>query len=193
MVERLERGRGLNLTVEVRDGILNHRTGCNPMTLEGRAVMISDKIAYINHDIDDAVRAGLLSEENLPKSCNELFGIGSSKRINAMIHDVIDNSIDENKVEMSFDGKEATKVLREYLFKNVYELERAKEQEKKVEHVLTNLFNYYLKNQSCMPQEYLEIAKTQTSQRAVCDYIAGMSDQYAIQMYNVKFVPKSLL
>lgn len=193
IVERLENGKGLNLTWEVRDGIRNHRTACQPGTLEGQAVRIADKIAYINHDIDDALRAGLLNEEDLPEESLERFGKGHGVRINAMILDVVYESLDKPWVKMSPGGQSASDALRKHLFENLYRDARALEQEKRAEHVLDRLFGYYCENKSALPEEYIAIAERDSLSRAVCDYIAGMSDQYAIQRYLELFVPRSRL
>ncbi|MFZ5973934.1 MAG: deoxyguanosinetriphosphate triphosphohydrolase [Bacillota bacterium] len=193
IVDELENGTGLNLTWEVRDGILNHRTSCSPGTLEGCAVRIADKIAYINHDIDDAQRAGLLREDELPPVSLMRLGRGHGVRINAMILDVVEHSLDKPFVRMSPGGREATDALRGYLFEHLYLQARARSQEQKAEHVLEKLFEYYTENLHRLPDEYRAVAQRESAGRAVSDYIAGMSDQYAIQTYVGLFVPKSLL
>lgn len=192
IVDELENGTGLNLTWEVRDGILNHRTQCSPATLEGQAVRIADKIAYINHDIDDAQRAGLLNEEDLPAKSLERLGRGHGVRINAMIIDVVENSLDKPLVSMSNEGQAATDILRQYLFKHLYRESRVTSQEHKAEHVIEALFEYYARDTVLLPDEYRRVALRDSVNRAVCDYIAGMSDQYAIQKYLELFVPKAL-
>jgi dGTPase len=189
VVETLENGVGLNLTWEVRDGILNHRTATCPRTLEGAAVRIADKIAYINHDIDDAVRAGLLSEDDLPVESLELFGKGHGVRINAMILDVVGESMGQPFVRMTAKGQSVTGALREYLFRNLYRDPRALEQEKKAESVLKKLFSHYMEHPEALPAEFLAIVERDSLERAVCDYIAGMSDQYAIQKFMALCVP----
>lgn len=193
VVDELESGKGLNLTWEVRDGILNHRTSGSPATLEGWAVRIADKIAYINHDIDDAQRAGLLKEDDLPHESLERLGRGHGVRINAMILDVVTHSMDKAHVAMSPEGQTATDALRGYLFEHLYREARAESQEQKAEHVLEKLFAYYSAHMHRLPEEYRAIAGRDGAERAVCDYIAGMSDQYAIQTYMELFVPKSQL
>jgi len=181
----------LNLTHEVRDGILNHRTKGAPGTLEGQAVRIADKIAYINHDIDDAQRAGLLTEDDLPKTSLKRLGRGHGVRINAMITDVVLQSLEQPFVRMSPEGQDATDVLRAYLFEHLYKQARAMSQEQRAEHVLRDLYGYYMDRVDQLPGEYRDVAQSDSAARAVCDYIAGMTDQYAIQTYLRLFVPKS--
>jgi dGTPase len=190
VVDVLER---LNLTWEVRDGILNHRTKGTPGTLEGQAVRIADKIAYINHDIDDAGRAGLLDEDDLPQKSLERLGRGHGVRINAMITDVVKTSLNRPFVRMSPEGQEATDALRAFLFGHLYLQARARSQEQRAEHVLRNLYLYYMEKVDEMPDEYQAVARNESAARAVCDYIAGMTDQYAIKTYIRLFVPKSSL
>ena len=191
VVEVLEKdGRGLNLTWEVRDGILNHRTSGNPATLEGKVVRFSDKIAYINHDIDDAIRARILREEDIPKKYTDILGNNTRKRLDTLIHDIVENSIDKNEIIMSKHVEEAMSELRNYMFESVYRNPVAKGQEIKAEAMLKELYEYYMKHVDMLPQEYkIFIDKGEPLERVICDYIAGMSDQYSVARFEEIFVP----
>lgn len=189
IVDILENGTGLNLTWEVRDGILNHTNQGTPSTLEGEVVKVSDWIAYINHDIDDAIRAGILSYNELPKDSLSVLGKEHGERIDSMIRDVIENSKDIPKILMSKTVKNATVVLRNFLFKKVYVGSKAKEQEGKAKVMLRLLFNYFINNPEQMPLEFLNIAKKDGIPRAVCDYIAGMTDSFALYTFKNIFIP----
>ncbi len=193
IVERIEKdGRGLNLTKEVRDGILNHQTALMPATLEGKVVRLSDKIAYINHDIDDAIRGQVIKEEDIPVQCRQILGKTTRERINTMIHDIVINSSQKNDICMSERVLDAMKTLRNYLFKNVYTDPIAKGQEGKAKELVKNLFLYYNENPDEMSQLYNELIRQgEEQERVVCDYIAGMTDQFAIHKYNELFIPKS--
>lgn len=194
VVELLEKkGEGLNLTKEVRDGILNHKTvGC-PQTLEGQIVRISDKVAYINHDIDDAIRGQILREEDLPKEYTAILGNSVKKRLDTMIHDVVLNSIDKPAIYMSWEVEDAMANLRRFMFANVYTNPKAKSEEVKAKKMLTELYCYYMENIEMLPEEYqyLMEKKNQSKERTVCDYIAGMTDGYSIAVFKDIFVPKS--
>ena len=194
VVEVLEKkGRGLNLTYEVRDGILNHRTAGNPSTLEGKIVRLSDKIAYINHDIDDAIRAGLFVEEDLPAEYTDILGHSVRERLNILIHDMIKSSMDQPYIAMSPYVEYAMKGLREWMFERVYLNETAKSEEKKARELVRDLFEYYMKHIELLPAEAICMMEQRqdSRERAVCDYIAGMSDSYAIAQFEELFVPKS--
>lgn len=193
VVEVLEnRGKGLNLTYEVKDGILNHPTNGNPCTLEGMIVQIADKIAYINHDIDDAIRGQVLKQEDLPKSCTCILGESSSKRIHVLITDIIRESHKKNIIKMSEEVKNAFYGIRKFLFENVYIGSLAKEQEDKAKQVIYQLYNYYINKVNKLPQGYIERLKLGDSEKQiVCDYIAGMTDRYAIHTYCDLFFPAS--
>lgn len=193
VVEVLEKsGQGLNLTKEVRDGIMNHRTSGHPSTLEGGIVRLSDKIAYINHDIDDAIRARMLTEDALPKEYTEVLGNSVRERLDTMIHDIIRNSCGQPKIRMSPGMEEAMQGLRIWMFQHVYRNEIPKAEEKKAQHMIVALYDYYMRHVEQMPEEYLFMMETrnQTIDRTVCDYIAGMSDIYAIDRFVELFVPK---
>lgn len=194
VVEVLEKnGEGLNLTWEVRDGILNHRTSGHPSTLEGQIVRFCDKIAYINHDIDDAERAGILSEEDIPKTYREILGGSTRDRLNTLIHDVIYSSLDRADIRMSPGIEKAMMELRKFMFDHVYLNSVAKTEEGKVGRMITMLYQYYEKHVDEMPQEYIDLIekKGQPEPRVVCDYISGMTDQYSISKFQELFVPQS--
>ncbi len=191
VVEKLENnGTGLNLTFEVRDGIVNH-TGTNmASTLEGIIVKYADRIAYINHDIDDAVRAGILSVDDIPRDIIEVLGREHSERINTMVTSIIDNSYDRPEIKMGDEVGEATTALRSYLFEHVYLNPMAKSEEAKAQEMLVKLFEYYVANPERMPSSYYKNTESEGVERCVCDFVSGMTDRYAIETYNDLFVPK---
>lgn len=193
VVEVLEKnGMGLNLTWEVRDGILNHRTSGHPSTLEGKIVRLSDKIAYINHDIDDAIRAKMFVEEDLPGEYTEILGHSVHERLNNLIHDIIHNSCKKPEIIMSPDMEKAMQGLRIWMFENVYKNDIPKAEEGKAQHLIVMLFNYYMDHPDKLPEEYCTLKEEShdSRERKVCDYIAGMSDRYAIDKFAELFVPK---
>ena len=191
VVERLEKkGKGLNLTKEVRDGILNHKTTGNPSTLEGKIVQLADKIAYINHDIDDAIRGGILLESDLPKNCTSQLGNSTRDRLNTIIHDVIANSEGKGEIVCSPEIRQAMTGLRSFLFDTVYTNPVAKGEEGKAKRMLQELFGHYTSHPEMMPEEYLEaIEQGQEREVVVCDYIAGMTDNYAVLKFQEAFEP----
>ncbi len=194
VVERLEKqGEGLNLTWEVRDGILNHKSAGTPHTLEGQIVRLSDKIAYINHDIDDAIRGGVLKEEDIPKPYREILGNSTRVRLDTMIHNVIINSMDQPEIRMSPEVERATMDLRAFMFENVYKNPVAKGEEEKAINMVTNLYDYYRRHIQLLPDQFLEMLEEEggTPERIVCDYIAGMTDTYAIKKFEEYFIPES--
>lgn len=194
VVEVLEKdGRGLNLTWEVRDGILNHRTSGNPSTLEGCIVRLSDKIAYINHDIDDAIRGRIFKEEEIPECYTSLLGHSVRERLNTMIHDLIDSSRNQPEISMSPGMQEAMQGLRSWLFEHMYLNEIPKAEEKKAQQLIASLYQYYLRHPDKLPEEYRRMIGQQgeKKERVVCDYIAGMSDSYAICKFEELFVPQA--
>ena len=192
MVERLENGgRGLNLTAEVRDGILCHSGEKEPETLEGWCVRRADRIAYINHDIDDAIRADILKEFELPRRCLTVLGESHGQRINTMILDIVSVSAEQPYVKMSEAVREASEDLRDFLFENVYHDGWRKREEQRCDYVLSALFRYYLEHPGQMPKEYLEIAYVEGVERAVCDFLACMTDRYAIDQFTEIFVPNA--
>ncbi len=192
IVERLEKdGKGLNLTWEVRDGILNHKTDGHPATLEGCVVRLSDKIAYINHDIDDAIRAHVMREEEIPKELRETLGGSTRDRLNTLIHDIILTSQDADEIRMSDPVREAMDELRRFMFDHVYTNPVAKGEENKAKELLEQLFLYYMEH----PEELGHTQRRMREEgepldRVVCDYIAGMTDMYAVAKFNEIFVPK---
>lgn len=194
IVDHLEKqGAGLNLTEEVRDGILNHKKSGTPKTLEGRAVSYADRIAYLNHDIDDSLRAQLFSQDALPEECMKVLGRTSSERINTMITDIVTNSLNHPMVEMTKEVGHATETLRDFMFKAVYErTSPAKREESKVDNIIALIFEYYLKHPDELPPECHD------SQRdcdpihiRISDYIAGMTDKFAVTRFEELYVPHS--
>ncbi len=191
VVDELEGGRGLNLTDEVRDGILNHTGPKEPYTLEGQVVKICDRVAYINHDIDDALRAGVINEQDLPKDCLEILGFSHRERINTMVQDLIINNMGKNSISLSEEIKKATDKLRAFMFDNVYIGSEAKREEERAVHVIKFLYLYNVKNPTAMPDEYLRKVDLYGPERVACDYIAGMTDRYAISQFTNLFIPKA--
>lgn len=194
VVEVLENnGKGLNLTKEVRDGIINHRTSGNPSTLEGKVVRLSDKIAYINHDIDDAIRGKIITEQDIPKEYTEILGDTTKKRLDTLVHDIVQNSVDQPDIRMSEEIQNAMMGLRSYMFDSVYTNPVAKKEEVKAHEMLRQLFEYYLHHIDQLPDEfkYLIHQCGENEEQVVCDYIAGMSDQYSVSTFQNIFVPKS--
>ncbi len=192
VVELLEKkGQGLNLTWEVRDGIINHRTSGTPSTLEGKIVRLSDKIAYINHDIDDAIRGKILREKDIPGTYTNVLGHSKKERLNTMIYDIVNHSRYQPDILMSEEINQAMKELRQFMFERVYSNPVAKGEEYKAKRMLTSLYGYYLENILEMPEEYRRLIekKNQKAERVVCDYIAGMSDQYSVRKFEELFVP----
>jgi len=192
VLEETSRRRGLNLTYEVRDGILNHRGDVRPMTLEGQIVKICDRIAYVNHDIDDAIRSGILTLEDLPKDDLEVLGYTHSDRINNLITDLCSNSEGRDVVELSPDFSEALLDLRSFLFRTVYRSSdvRTKSDLDKVEQVITSLYNYFMDHPDEIHGIYGTVREEEGTAAAVKDLISGMTDRYAINMYEDLFVPQ---
>lgn len=193
VLENTSSRRGLNLTQEVRDGIVNHTGSKLPFTLEGQIVRISDRIAYINHDIDDAMRSGVIEMKDIPKSSLELFGRTHRERINNMVVDVIRNSDGKEKIYQSEPFKKELDSLRTFMFANVYKSSRVKREEDlaKVEVVLSSLYDYFLQNVQQLPDDLKKIAQKDGAEEAVKDYVAGMTDRFALNTYTELFVPKA--
>ncbi len=193
IVEVLEKGgEGLNLTWEVRDGILNHQTSAMPNTLEGKIVRFSDKIAYINHDIDDAIRGRLLTEERIPFEIRAVLGRTTTERLDTLIHDIITNSMDKNDIVMSKGVLQAMQDLRRFMFEHVYKNPIAKGEEAKAKELLERLFDFYMIHPMEMPAQYTNmITAGEKQDRVVCDYIAGMTDQYATAKFSEYFIPRA--
>ena len=189
VVDVLEKdGKGLNLTFEVRDGILNHTKSGHPSTLEGAAVSLADRIAYINHDIEDAIRAGIICEEELPAAAVKAFGRDTSARINTAILDIYETSKDKPFVKMSEEKGQALEELRGFMFRHVYELANRFIQES-AERMLRALYAYFSEKPEELPALYKSTAETDVP-RAVCDYLSSMSDRYAINVFKKLFVPR---
>ena len=195
VVECLEKqGRGLNLTWEVRDGILNHQTAGHPHTLEGKVLRLSNKIAYINHDMDDAIRGGgILTEDDIPAQIRQVLGNSCKERLNTMVHDVIINSMDSPEIRMSEPVEKAMTDLRRFMFENVYLNQKAKGEEDKAVHMIEQLYDYFVKHLELLPQQFLDALSNPDNSREqiVCDYIAGMTDSYAVKKFQEFFVPES--
>ncbi|MGI5824828.1 MAG: deoxyguanosinetriphosphate triphosphohydrolase [Bacillota bacterium] len=184
MVDVLEKdGKGLNLTFEVRDGILNHSGDLKASTLEGRIVSLADRIAYVNHDIDDALRGNLIKPADLPRNAVKLLGSSSGERIDAMVVSVIKNSVDLKDIKIADDVFVAMDELRNFLFERVYRTDYARELELELTFHLQKLFSYYLENINEVP-EFIRCASQNNDKLAVCDYIAGMSDDFAFKKFS---------
>lgn len=192
-VDRLEKnGKGLNLTIEVRDGILNHQTIGKPHTLEGKIVQFSDKIAYIHHDMDDAIRGGILKEEDVPKEIGDVIGYTTNERLNHFIHDIVSTSFGKNEICMSEPVAEAMKNLRRFMFERVYQNPEAKSEEGKAEVLMETLYLYYMKHVDDLPEEFLNLlSEGELREKVVCDYVGAMSDRFAIAKYEEIYIPKS--
>ena len=192
VVEFLEKeGKGLNLTREVVDGIVNHKSGLTPKTLEGMAVNIADRIAYVNHDTDDAISGGFITYEDLPKSVKKVLGETSSKRINAMIMAIVSKSQNKNFVEMEEKVFSATQELRAFLFDRVYKNKTFIEEEERADRMLSSLYAYYKNNLKKLPEFYYKELEIYEVDTVICDYLSSMSDGYAISTFNGLFVPKT--
>jgi dGTPase len=185
--KRSSGSRGLNLSIEVRDGILNHTGEEEPFTIEGQIVKIADRVAYINHDIDDALRAGIIEQEDLPADAIFILGNTHSERIDTMVRDLINSSWEQSKIKRSTEVEFATEKLRDFLFKNVYIGSEGKSEEGKAKRLLKLLYEFFMNNIDNIPDEYLEFEKNH--KQAVIDYIAGMTDRYAINLGREFFIP----
>ena len=193
VLESTSSRKGMNLTAEVRDGIVNHTGPVKPFTLEGQIVKLSDRIAYINHDIDDAVRSGVISIDDAPKSSLELFGYSHRQRIDAMVNDVIENSEGKDEIMQSEEFRKELLTLRSFMFKNVYKSSLVKKEEDlaKVGVVIKALYDYFLEHEDKLPEDLQEVARTEGINEAVKDFVAGMTDRYALSLYTDLFVPKA--
>lgn len=190
VVEHLENnGAGLNLTWEVRDGIVNHTGSSLASTLEGIIIKYADRIAYINHDIDDACRAGILDNSDIPAHILEVLGNTHSKRINTLVSDIIKESTGRNEIRMSDAVGDAMMELRDFLFERVYLNPEAKSEDSKAMELLARLYEHFVKFPEQMPGIYYENTKTEPVERCACDYISGMTDRYAIDLYKELFIP----
>lgn len=190
VVDRLEKeGEGLNLTWEVRNGIVCHTRGQQAATLEGQVVRLADQIAYINHDIEDALRGGIIYPMDIPLAISKILGFTHGERINALVEDVIMASRDQDAICQSLEVGEAMAALREFMFESVYTNPLAKGEEGKAQEMLWRLFEHYQKNPDELPPDFQEIRLEEGVDRAVCDYIAGMTDPFAIEQFSKLFIP----
>lgn len=190
VVEKLENdGAGLNLTWEVKDAILNHSGENEASTLEGKIIKLADRIAYINHDIDDAIRGGILTIDDIPKELLDILGRGHGERINKMVSSVISESTDKPYIKMRDEEWQATLELRKFLFENVYHNKTAKQEEEKAIEMLRILFEYFVKHPNEMPEIYRRNLVNEPVERCVCDFISGMTDRYAIDLFRELYVP----
>lgn len=195
VVEVLEgsKGRfGMNLTAEVKDGIVNHTGPVRPFTLEGQIVKFSDRIAYINHDIDDAIRSGVIKLDDLPQDCIDVLGSSHRARINKLVMDIIINSDNKQIITMGDSCQEHMDKLRNYMFENVYHNEKVKRHEDlhRVETIISSLYDYYLDHPELLPAERQEMIEEYGVAEIVKDHVAGMTDRYALNIYNEIFIPK---
>ena len=189
VVDRLEKeGQGLNLSWEVRNGIVTHTKGTWAATPEGRIVRMADQIAFVNHDIEDAVRAGVLDPALLPKECTAVLGNTKSERITTMIRSILTHS--QGDVQMGGEEQQAFLALRDFMYATVYVDRSAKQEEQKVDNVIAQLYEYYLTHVDRMSNFYVQLAYQEGRDRAVTDYISGMSDEFAIRTFEELFVPR---
>lgn len=191
-VEILEKdGQGLNLTIEVRDGILNHQTEDMPSTLEGKIVRLSDKIAYFHHDMDDAIRGGILTEDNVPKEISDVLGKTTGERLDKFIHDIVTNSIGKPDICMSDDVAQAMKDLRNFMYESVYKNPIAKREEGRAKLMISALYDYYLVHTEMLPSELISLIENgEPEEKVVCDHIAAMTDRFAISKFEEIYIPK---
>lgn len=191
VVEVLEHGgAGLNLTAEVRDGIYNHTGDLRAETLEGRIVARADRIAYVNHDTDDAIRAGLLSEDQLPVSTHEVLGTSHSERIETLVLDTVRTSAAQGDIALTPQVWDAMMELRSFLFKHIYRSEAVMVEVRKAQMLLASLFDYFIEHPDRMPAEFMRVADGDVL-RAVTDYLAGMTDRYAVRLFQDIYIPRS--
>ena len=192
VVDKLEKnGKGLNLTYEVRDGIRCHTTGKEADTLEGRIVKLADKIAYLNHDIDDAIRAGVMTESDIPLDVRETLGDSKSKRINTLVLSAIENSGAD--IALALDVGQAFSQLNKFMFKSVYTNPVCKGEETKAESLIKSLYYYYAEHPNELPSSFWQTSISEGAARAACDYVASMSDSYVLSVYHQIFIPKAWL
>jgi len=186
------KGKHLNLTKEVRDGILNHSGSLKPFTLEGQVVKLSDRIAYINHDIDDAVRAGIIKESDIPEDFLNGIGRTHGERIAFFVKDIVNNSDGKVEIIQSFEAKELMMGIRSWMFDNVYRHPkvREKEEEMRIEHLINSFYNYFLDHPEQLAEEEKVLLEKDGINEVVKDHIAGMTDRYAIKLYSELFVPQ---
>lgn len=193
IVDRLEKkGQGLNLTYEVRDGILNHQTDGNPHTLEGKVVRLSDKISYIHHDMDDAVRAGILREMDVPREIRDVIGSTPSERLDHFVHDIVTNSMGKNDICMSESIGNAMQAMRQFMTEAVYHNPVAKSEEGKAEVLMETLYEHFMVHVDEMPEEFINLlSEGEPREQVVCDYVGSMTDRFAVALYEEIYIPKS--
>jgi len=184
-------GKGLNLTFEVRDGILNHKKTGKPATLEGFAVSLADRIAYVNHDIDDALRAGVLKYSDLPEKETKILGLTPRERINTLILSIYKESDGKNFVALEKDKAEALENMRSFMFEKVYVTKSSKIEEEKALRMISAMYNYFLSNKDKLPEFYISLLDRYKTEQVICDYLSTMSDKYAVYVFESLFVPKS--
>ena len=190
VVDRLEKdGAGLNLTWEVRNGIVCHTRGQQAATLEGQVVRLADQIAYINHDIDDAMRAGILTNDDIPREISDVLGETHRERINTLVTDMIFHSRGTGELGMTPEIEQTMQALRQFMFERVYKNPVAKGEESKARRILQELYTYYIAHPEALPQDFQPQLTFEGLPRVVCDYIAGMTDKYAMYKYDELFIP----
>ena len=190
VVEKLEsEGKGLNLSYEVRNGILCHTGGVKPDTMEGMIICIADRIAYVNHDVNDAIRAGIMRETDIPEEIICALGTKHGERINALVLDVIEECRRSGEIALSSQTALVFDTFREFMFKSVYLNMKAKSEERKVFGILNGIFSYYIEAPDEMPEDFQRIARQEGACRAVCDFVSGMTDKYAINVFGKLFIP----
>ena len=192
VVEVLENDfKGLNLTKEVKDGIVNHKLSGNPFTLEGKCVSFADRIAYLNHDVDDAIRAGIITKNSLPKKATSVLGETSRERINTSIYAIVKESENAGDIKISSTVLDALTELREFMFEKVYFTNYAKIQEEKATNMISATYNYFYKNESKLPSAYKKLLETHKKEQVICDYISSMTDRYAVSVFSSIFIPEN--
>ena len=192
VVEYLEKeGRGLNLTRKVKDGIVSHTGDKQPLTLEGHVVRTGDRIAYLCHDYDDGLRAGMLKCTDLPANIVKVLGQNPSNMITVMVADIITYSIDSNEIRMSADVQQAMNEFRQFMFEKIYHSKQLEHDRKKAKYVIRTLYDYFLANPDSLPAEYRDRKERWGIQTTVVDYIAGLTDQYAIHIFQNLFIPST--
>jgi len=191
VLDRNHAGRTMNLTEEVRDGILNHSGDGIPFTLEGQVVRMSDRIAYINHDIDDAIRGQIIKDEDLPSKCIAFLGADNRTRIDTLVRDLVSQSDEKDRITQSKEAEHYMSELRSFMFERVYYSSVVKKDSEldKIRHLVFSLYDYYLSNPLCLPEEQLELLEKDGIEELVKDHIASMTDRYAINVYTANFVP----
>ncbi len=192
-VDLLEKdGQGINLTYEVRDGILNHQTSGSPSTLEGKVVRLADKIAYIHHDMDDAIRGGILRESDVPAEITSVIGDSCGKRLDFFIHDIVMSSKDKDDVRMSPEVDKAMQDMRSFMFRNVYKNPVAKSEEGRAENLIVTLYEYYMCHTEKLPRFLLKLYDNgEPLEKIVCDHIGSMTDRFVIAQYQEIYIPKT--